>query len=127
MKYYKSRKRNNSRRKKSKRVSRKVKKSRSRGSRKNIFYISVKPVSSADGSDFKLIELEGCKYCQDAKKLIKDKGFTLKIKKTLSPSEENEIKNKVGDYPYFPKIFKYNKSNAKYEFIGGFDKLKELL
>ena len=82
------------------------------------------PVSQTE-TDYKLIELEGCKFCQDAKNLIKDNKYTLLVKKELSSAESEEIKNKVGSYPYFPKIFKYNIKLKKYEFIGGFDKLKQ--
>ena len=106
-------------RNKSSKSSKNISSRRKLRSKKKIFIIN-KPSTIFD---FKIIELEGCRHCQDAKKLILSKKYTLKVKKDLSLEEENEIKSKVGDYPYFPKIFKYNKTNRKYEFIGGYDKL----
>ena len=77
--------------------------------------------------DFKLIELEGCSACINAKKLINDKGYSLLVKKELDNEESEIIKNKLGStYDFFPKIFKYNNNSGKYDFIGGYDKLKEL-
>ena len=73
--------------------------------------------------DFKIIEMEGCGYCRDAKNLILSKKYTLDVKKEMNLEE----KNQVDDYPYFPKIFKWDKLEQKYDFIGGYDKLQELL
>jgi hypothetical protein len=75
---------------------------------------------------FKLIELVGCGACIKAKKLITDNGYTLKVKDDLLPEEENIIKNSVGVYEYYPKIFKYNTELQTYNFIGGYDKLLDL-
>lgn len=78
--------------------------------------------------DFKLIELEGCGACKDAKKLIKDKGYTLDVKKELTNEENEIIKKTTGKtYDYFPKIFKYNNVTKKYNFIGGYDKLQTII
>ena len=114
------RNRSNKRRRRSKRRS----KRRSR-SRKNKVIIKYKIPDGLSEPiyDFKLVEMEGCGYCKDSKKLILDNNYTLEIKKTLSLEEENKVK----EYPYYPKIFKYNKISKKYDFIGGYDKLKELI
>ena len=105
--------------------------SKSRSNRKPKLIVNTnEPIKKLDNEqifNFKLIELEGCKHCQDAKNLILSKKYTLDIKKDISMEEENEIKNQVGDYPYFPKIFKWDTIKRKYEFIGGYDKLQELL
>ena len=45
--------------------------------------------------DFKLIELEGCGACNNAKKLIKDKGHTLDVKKELTNEEKEIIKERT--------------------------------
>ena len=115
-----SHKRNRSR--KSRCRSRRKSKRRSR-SRRIIIKYKIPDGLSKPIYDFKLIELKGCGYCKDAKKLILDNNYTLEVKQTLTPEEENKVK----EYPYYPKIFKYNKTSKIYDFIGGFDKLKDLL
>jgi len=121
-----SRKRNTSKsRSRTRRKSKSKRRSRKRS--RNIIKYKIPDGLSNPTYDFKLIELQGCGYCKDAKKLILDNNYTLEIKQTLSSEEENEIKNKVKEYPYYPKIFKYNKKSHKYDFIGGYDKLTELL
>jgi glutaredoxin len=85
-------------------------------------------IDSGINYDFKLIELEGCDACKNAKKLIKDKGYSVDVKKELNSEEAEIIKNKTGGtYDYFPKIFKYNDESKKYDFIGGYDKLQTII
>ena len=85
-------------------------------------------IDSGINYDFKLIELEGCSACINAKKLIKDKGHSIDIKKELNAEEAEIIKNTTGGtYDYFPKIFKYNDKTGKYDFIGGYDKLQKII
>jgi len=85
-------------------------------------------IDSGINYDFKLIELEGCDACINAKKLIKDKGYSIDIKKELNSEEAEIIKNTtVGTYDFFPKIFKYNEQSGKYDFIGGYDKLQTMI
>lgn len=118
-------------------TSRKVK---SRRNRLQSYNCRIKPIDSKkyniwDGGKnaelkvkYKIVELEGCRYCADAKDLIKKKGFTLEVKKDLNEEEEREIMNTLGEtYDYFPKIFEYDEKERKYKFLGGFGKLKEKL
>ena len=107
--------------------------SHKRVSRKRLVHTRVykKPdgLSIPDPPLFKIVELEGCGYCNEAKKLIITKygNDQLEIKKELSSEEDNEIrKTHKNGYGYFPKIFKYNPKIHSYEFIGGFDKLKDM-
>ena len=63
---------------------------------------------------------EGCPYCNDAKKLLKDQNIPFKeIKVTDSNIETiyKKIDNKTNKYRYFPIIFKND------IFIGGFSDL----
>lgn len=114
--------------------SRKVKSRKVRFSN-NIQYYNCKKYNIWDGGNktelkvkYKIVELEGCGYCADAKDLIKKKGFTLEVKKELNEEEEKEIMSTLGKtYDYFPKIFEYNEKEGKYKFLGGFGKLKEKL
>jgi hypothetical protein len=80
-----------------------------------------------DKLHFKLIELKGCSACTNAKNLIKSKGHHLEVKSQLNPEEAEIIKNTVGVYEYFPKIFKLNKKTGKYDFIGGYDKISKMI
>lgn len=101
-------------------------------SRSKILYINSLRNLFVDGGGienkpvkYKIIKLETCPYCKNAKKLIEDKGFSLDYKDNLTHEEEEIIKKTVGEYNYFPKIFEYNETTKQYDFIGGYDKLKQ--
>jgi glutaredoxin len=121
-------------------TSRKVKSRRVRSKNIQSYNCRIKPIDSKkyniwDGGKnaelkvkYKIVELEGCGYCSDAKNLIKKKGYTLEVKKELNEEEEKEIMNTLGEsYDYFPKIFEYDEKEEKYKFLGGYGKLKEKL
>ena len=85
-------------------------------------------IDSGINYDFKLIELEKCPACINAKKLIKDKGYSMDVKKELNAEETQIIKDKTGGtYDFFPKIFKYNDTTGKYDFVGGYDTLQTII
>ena len=85
-------------------------------------------IDSGINYDFKLIEWEGCPSCINAKKLIKDKGYSMDVKKELNSEESKIIKDTTGGtYDFFPKIFKYNDKTGKYDFVGGYDKLQKII
>jgi hypothetical protein len=88
----------------------------------------TKRIDSGINYDFKLVELDGCSACINAKKLINDKGYSLDVKKDLGYEEAEIIKRTIGEtYDYFPKIFRYNDKTGKYDFIGGYDKLQKII
>ena len=61
-------------------------------------------------------------------KLIKDKGYSMDVKKELNSEESKIIKDTTGGtYDFFPKIFKYNDKTGKYDFVGGYDKLQKII
>ena len=70
-----------------------------------------------------LYSLEGCGYCDDAKKLLEDKKQDFKYIKVKSGEEVKNLHKKlkaiIGDYEYFPIILKNGK------FVGGLKELKE--
>ena len=70
---------------------------------------------------FKMVELEGCSACIDAKKLLKDKKIEPLIIEIKDLNQDE--KGKLGDYKWFPKIFMYNEITGLYDFLGGRDKL----
>ena len=122
---YNSRRKTRSKKLKSRARAKKQKsKSRPRRSRPRLI---IKKDIKSHIFDYKIIEMEGCGYCKDAKNLILSKNYKLDVKKDMNLEEENEIKSKVGDYPFFPKIFKWDTIKKKYDFIGGYDKLRELI
>ena len=71
--------------------------------------------------DYKIIELIGCHYCKKAIEFIKKNKYTFQIIKNIP--QENQNDKKLLNHLTFPKIFKYNKKNKKYDFIGGYDDL----
>ena len=118
-----------------KRITKRITKRSTKRSTKRIITLSIdggvnynRRIDYGINYDFKLIELEGCPACVNAKKLIKDKDYSLHIKKELDPEESDIIKRSIGGtYDYFPKIFKFNNKTDKYDFIGGYDKLQEII
>ena len=71
-----------------------------------------------------IVTLDGCGYCESAKKLLENKGKKFKTK-TLDDSNMKEIYKSVdsltGEYRYFPMVFYDGK------FIGGYSELTNVL
>ena len=69
-----------------------------------------------------MYSINGCKYCVDAKNLIKEQGFNFKeILLTGDNMDETyrKIDSKTNNYRFFPMIFKGGR------FIGGYKELKK--
>ena len=75
--------------------------------------------------DFKIITLEGCGYCKDAKVLLtqKNKSYKEITEDELNGDEKDQIKN----FETYPKIFKYSVKDNKYELLGGYKDLCKIL
>ena len=92
----------------------------------------IKEKNKSDGlvskPRFKIIEKQGCSYCDNAKKLLQEKKIEFELKDQLSPEERQIILNKTKkEYKMNPKIFELKDCGEEYTFLGGFDELEERL
>jgi len=77
---------------------------------------------------FKLIKKQGCTFCIQAVKLLKENKIEFDEKEKLLPEEEEIILKQRGKkYKYYPKIFELDDDKQTYNFLGGFNELKQKL
>ena len=73
---------------------------------------------------FKIIKKVGCSFCDKALKLLEENNIIFVQKKQLSDEEKNIILKERGEYKTYPKIFELNNDGQTYNFLGGFEELK---
>ena len=108
-----------------------IKHSKNRKSKKRSKKINVNDGSMLNKLKNKYIiyTKKGCSFCSDAKLLLSSRGlkFISKDYHELDDNAKSKVMNKIKlynngkEYNSFPKIFRNN------DFIGGFDKLSDLL
>jgi glutaredoxin len=82
-------------------------------------------VDTLDKKEFKIITLEGCGYCKDAKELFVKKGTSYEEIKEEDLNEYEKPQIKV--FKTYPKIFEYSNKSGKYELLGGYKDLSKKL
>jgi glutaredoxin len=105
----------------------KTKKSPKKSPKKSSFTTTTKDKimdAKKDGIDWFIITMDGCGYCDEAKKLLKQHKLPFKTQMITEKNKDKiyeSIDPLTKKYRYFPVIF------YKGKFIGGFKELKQKL